>query len=168
MQIFNTIAKKFSGKKYGDKPYLYHIIKVIDKTLWLSGQNIKYPYDSYTDTLFCDWCVSLSYFNKHKEYFQLLLVAACHDALEDTNLTVQQLLAQTNQDVVDAVIAISKNHAENYDDYILACKNNKLAHTVKIADTLSNLEHSILSGNKARIERYIKQLTLLQNSYDSI
>jgi len=49
----------------------------------------------------------------------------------------------------------------DYIKYIDKIKVDTSARTVKIADTLSNLEASLLSGEMKRVNKYSKQLVLL-------
>jgi hypothetical protein len=61
----------------------------------------------------------------------------------------------------DAIEAITKHEGEERQDYLDRCMLNPVAHTVKIADTLSNLTHSVRAGNVRRIRKYTRQLSYL-------
>ena len=63
-----------------------------------------------------------------------------------------------NQEIVEAVNAITKRSNETRKQYLVRCTQNNIAHKVKIADTLANLEASITSCDAWRVEKYSKQL----------
>ena len=86
-------------------------------------------------------------------------VAYLHDVLEDTNVTMHDLIeAGFSLDIVNAVLALSKLNGIDYDEYLSLVKQNDLAREVKIADMLSNLADS--PTNK-QIKKYAKGLAFL-------
>ena len=89
-----------------------------------------------------------------------IIVAYLHDIVEDTKITLSDLafVYGFNQDIIDAVDAITKRSDETRKQYLARCKANNIAHKVKIADTLANLEASITSCDAWRVEKYSKQL----------
>lgn len=118
---------------YGLAPYFEeHILKVVDKLIAVLG---------ITD-------------------INTITVAYLHDIVEDTDMTLNDLLIahRFNQEIVDAVDAITKRSNETRKQYLVRCKSNNIAHKVKIADTLANLEASITSCDAWRVEKYAKQL----------
>ena len=89
----------------------------------------------------------------------LVAVALLHDVLESTNVTRKELeAAGMPAEVIDAVVAITRNDGEPYFDYIHRCKRNPLAHMVKIADIRDNLSDKPLD---TMIIRYGKALEIL-------
>jgi len=69
------------------------------------------------------------------------IVAVLHDTLEDTTLTRKQLRDEGFPTVVlDALDAVTKNKSENYDEFILRCKNNPVARSVKLLDMRDNCD----------------------------
>lgn len=118
---------------YGLAPYFEaHILKVVDKLITVLG---------ITD-------------------IDTVIVAYLHDIVEDTSMTLSELafIYRFNQDVVEAVDAITKRSGETRKQYLTRCKQNNMAHKVKIADTLANLEASTASCDAWRVEKYSKQL----------
>jgi (p)ppGpp synthase/HD superfamily hydrolase len=92
---------------------------------------------------------------------RLEIVALLHDILEDTDcaeITLRQLF---DEDIVDAVVAITKWECLSKDDYIARVKANPLARKVKVHDSLCNLTESIIRGDTKRIVKYSKQIQLL-------
>ena len=67
------------------------------------------------------------------------VVALLHDVVEDTTVMLDDLRQDFNENIVEAVDAISKREGERYWDYIARVKANKLATKVKLADLKHNL-----------------------------
>ena len=90
----------------------------------------------------------------------VLDVALLHDILEDTLCSVGTLQQYFSDDIVEAVISITKS-GESYEDYIAKVKANDLAWRVKIHDTMFNLEECIKKDKRRRAEKYARQLQML-------
>lgn len=123
------------GQKYGNRPYEFHLYEVYNDVL------ITTQYDA--DCVAC------------------CCVAWLHDILEDTPCTVACLSQYFGEEVVDAVISITKIPGEPYKEYISKVLSNKISHKVKISDTVCNLNASVESQETKRIDKYSKQLMLL-------
>lgn len=82
-------------------------------------------------------------------------VAYLHDVLEDCpNYTPARLLSfGISQEVVDAVVAITKIKGESYDDYLVRVKGNFLAKEVKLVDIACNLADKPTERQKAKYEK---------------
>lgn len=65
-------------------------------------------------------------------------VAVLHDVLEDTSCTEQELRENFTNEIVNAVVAITKVEGETYQEYLKKVKANPIARTVKIADVRDN------------------------------
>lgn len=73
------------------------------------------------------------------------MVAALHDVLEDTDVTVADLKAAgIPQKVIDAVIAITWRPSQPLDDYYKQVRANPLARIVKLADVANNSDEKRL------------------------
>ena len=86
-------------------------------------------------------------------------VALLHDVIEDSDITAEQLLAEgIPAEVVDAVICLSKNENEDYQDFVGRTKKNELAAKIKIADIEDNIDvlrlASLNETDLARIKKY--------------
>jgi (p)ppGpp synthase/HD superfamily hydrolase len=92
---------------------------------------------------------------------ECLAVAWLHDVLEDTETSLTDLEDHFGDEVGYQVLILSKDAPSSYDVYLRLIKKERVATLVKMADTLSNLEASILSGEMKRINKYSKQLALL-------
>lgn len=102
---------------------------------------------------------------------RLATVAILHDILEDTSCTEGLLYSLFEDNIVKAVIALSKISTgtgygsviidEPYEEYIARVKNNSLAKIVKMHDTLCNLKESLVRRDMNRVRKYSKQMNLL-------
>lgn len=127
------------GQMYGERKYQEHLSEVDDFVMAHFRNKVGF-----------------------EEMIDLRCVAILHDVIEDTHVTATQLVAAgLNQEIVDAVVAITKVEGELYEDYIWRVSNNPLAVRVKRCDTAANLMNSLKEFNANRIRKYTKQLTLL-------
>jgi (p)ppGpp synthase/HD superfamily hydrolase len=91
------------------------------------------------------------------------IVAVLHDAVEDSELTITDLVQQGFPDfIVKAISAITKQEGEPYEDYILRVKSNAISRKVKIADVTHNMDISRIANptekDFQRLEKYKKIL----------
>lgn len=94
--------------------------------------------------------------------FDLMVVAQLHDNLEDSNEFDSGYLYKVfGVEIIDAIIAITKEKDESRNQYIERVKQNELVLKVKICDTICNLEESIKIQDVKRIIRYSEQLAKL-------
>ncbi len=87
------------------------------------------------------------------------MVAALHDVVEDTDVTVADLLnAGYPPAVVQAVELLTKPEHEDYFDYVRRIKQNPLARKVKLADLRDNMNRTRIvrptDNDDRRIEKY--------------
>lgn len=66
------------------------------------------------------------------------IVAMLHDVIEDSHYTAEDLRKQFDDEIVDAVVALSKVKGESYEEYLHRVKANPMAREVKIADIRDN------------------------------
>jgi (p)ppGpp synthase/HD superfamily hydrolase len=126
------VAHRFhDGQKYGKRDYVDH--------LWQG-------HDSLT--------------NSHIVGAELIAMWL-HDILEDTECTEEYLRQLFSTEVVDAVVALTKNEGEAYEEYIKRVCSNPISHTVKIHDTMCNLKESLKENQIGRIAKYSKQMYFL-------
>ena len=119
------------NQQYGREPYFVHLQAVADMVVRLGGDDLAER------------------------------AAWLHDVVEDTDVTVEQLVEHFDVKVVIAVQLLTKKPDVIYEDYIARIRENPLALLVKKADTLCNLIQSTLQGNRKRIMKYTTQLQLL-------
>ena len=69
------------------------------------------------------------------------IVAVLHDAVEDSDLTLEDLRAAGfSEEIVEAIAAITKQEGEKRKDYLKRVMDNPLALKVKIADMSDNAD----------------------------
>jgi len=87
------------------------------------------------------------------------IVALLHDVIEDSNITIQNLIEEHfPEEILKAIILLTKKQNQSYEDYILAIKKNSLANKVKLADLKDNMDKkrllNITEKDKARLKKY--------------
>jgi len=103
--------------------------------------------------------------NKFSEK-DLMIVSILHDVVEDTNITLDDLLHDGfSSDIVDAIGCLTKRKNEDYNSFIKRVMSNSLAVKVKIADIRDNLDISRLSDplSTKDIERVAKYKIALRS-----
>lgn len=90
----------------------------------------------------------------------VIVASYLHDILEDTDVQ-PQLLVRFGNDVLQAVMNLTKRKDITYDTYLSEIKKTPLALLVKKADTMYNLQQSVYACNLKRIAKYTKQLAIL-------
>ena len=69
------------------------------------------------------------------------IVALLHDVIEDTSVTVEELINEGfNQNIIDAIISLTKRNGEDYMTFIRRVSSNELATLVKIQDLKDNMD----------------------------
>ena len=97
------------------------------------------------------------------------IVAILHDVLEDTEVGHTTLLKKFGQEILDAVVSVSRFTQpvkETYFDYIKRAKLHPIGRKVKIADLEDNMSDermaSLPDDEKDIIRRYRKAMTILK------
>lgn len=132
------------GQMYGDEPYIWHLENVVAKvkTLYQTDENLPL----------------------------LIRLAYLHDLFEDTSCSESDVRDHLSESGLEpeflerlllGMKAISKKDDESRNQYLVRCSTNADALKVKIADTLSNLECSIRTGELRRIKKYANQIERL-------
>jgi (p)ppGpp synthase/HD superfamily hydrolase len=92
-------------------------------------------------------------------------VALLHDLLEDTDWTEEDLSAQFPPEVVQAVVVLTKQKGQNYEDYLALVKDCADAIPVKLADLKDNMDLTRLSEltekDMERVKKYHKAFRFL-------
>lgn len=133
INLASFLALQFhAGQTYGIHNYSYHLTAVVDSV----------NRENSTDD-------------------RLTIIAWLHDILEDTLCKEDTLRNLFDNDIVDAVVALTRNSDESKSDYITRVKKNELARFVKKHDTMCNLTESFYRGDNRRIKKYTAQLSEL-------
>ena len=82
------------------------------------------------------------------------IAALFHDLLEDTDATQEEILKCGNQEILEAVILLTKKKGYDMAEYISAIKQNPIAFAVKAADRLHNLQCAIITSEEFK-RKYI-------------
>lgn len=96
------------------------------------------------------------------------IVAILHDVLEDTEVTeADPRQAGFGDEVIGALLCLTKTEGENYGDFIGRVMPNPLARRVKTLDLLDNMDCSRLASfddkDAARMRRYVAALARLRD-----
>lgn len=68
------------------------------------------------------------------------IVALLHDTIEDTDVTADYLREEGfTEEIVEAVLAVTRREGEEYDDYVRRAAQNELGRMVKRADLEDNM-----------------------------
>jgi (p)ppGpp synthase/HD superfamily hydrolase len=88
-----------------------------------------------------------------------IAAAYLHDVVEDTDLSSKDLSdAGVPDDVVEAVLLLTKFNYQPYEKYIEAIKGNVIAKAVKIADMSANLNDDPSFKQVIKYTRYLEYL----------
>ncbi len=87
------------------------------------------------------------------------IAAVLHDVLEDTLITLDELRTEGyDEDVLQALNALTRRKGESYADFIERAARNPLARKVKLADLADNMNASRLpqigEKDRERLARY--------------
>jgi (p)ppGpp synthase/HD superfamily hydrolase len=129
--MWNIATKFHAGQKYGDGPYTDHL-----------GAVEASVQQGCTDE-------------------RARVVAIGHDLLEDTLCTEGLLRLLFEDNVVDAIVALTKLAEESRDEYLVRVKKNQLARIVKLHDSFCNLRESLERYDAKRIKKYSAQINFL-------
>ena len=97
------------------------------------------------------------------------IVAVLHDIIEDTDVTEQDLIeAGFDKVVVNAIVSITNEEDESYEDYIMRCRENYIGRKVKREDIQDNLNvpemlqmKRVDDKHKDRINKYLWAIEIL-------
>ena len=89
------------------------------------------------------------------------MVAALHDVVEDTPLTIDDLRQEGfSEKILEAVVAITQKEDETKPEYIARVKKNPLAIRVKLNDLEDNMDirrlPEITDRDMERLKKYLK------------
>jgi len=90
---------------------------------------------------------------------KVMSAAILHDVIEDSNFTEEDLRSKgIPDDVIDAVLCLTKKVNEPYDAFIDRVLKNKIASRVKIADIEDNMNilrlYSLSDEDLKRLKKY--------------
>ena len=95
------------------------------------------------------------------------IAGALHDVVEDTSLTIDDLIREGfSPEITDAVAAMThEKESESYDDYLQRVRQNPIALRVKINDLTDNMDtrrlNRLSESDFARMLKYYRVYKLL-------
>lgn len=97
------------------------------------------------------------------------IVALLHDTIEDTDVTIEYLRKEGfPEEIIDAVLSVTKQEGENYEDFVRRAARNAIGKEVKIADLEDNMDirrlKEIKEEDVARLRKYLSAWQYLINS----
>ena len=89
------------------------------------------------------------------------IVALLHDTIEDSNVTADYLRKEGfREEIVDAVLAVTRREGEDYDDYVRRAAQNELSRMVKRADLEDNMDirrlPELTDRDVERLRKYLR------------
>lgn len=99
--------------------------------------------------------------------------AALHDVLEDTDATMEDLIALgTPTDTLEAVDLLTHRPSDSYDAYVLriaaaVTAGGRIARAVKLADLADNLA-TMLDGSSSLRRRYVKAMGQIATQMETL
>lgn len=128
------------------QPYILHILKVLLNVHELFG-------DAVDEELEC--------------------IAVGHDLLEDTDVTIEDILKiGGTKRITDAILALTKNSGQSYDLYVQTVLCNIDAMRVKLADIKHNADltrlKKITKKDKERQHKYVKFYNEIEQTLDHL
>ena len=96
------------------------------------------------------------------------IVAVLHDVIEDTGVTIQDLILNgLDRDLANIVLILTRRKDENYDEYINRICYDELAMRVKLADLNDNMDMSridiLTEKDYQRLAKYRVARKILEN-----
>ena len=98
------------------------------------------------------------------------IVALLHDVIEDTGVTIDYLLSKGfSRKIVDAILSVTRNDGESYEDFIRRWGLNSIGKEVKLPVLEDNMDITRLSQvsemDLTRLNRYIRAYKYLKRSH---
>lgn len=95
------------------------------------------------------------------------IVALLHDTIEDTEVTAEYLLMEGfPRNIVDAILSVTRNEDESYDDFIKRSRLNPIGRQVKLHDLEDNMDitrlNELTEKDLYRLNKYIKAYKYLK------
>lgn len=89
------------------------------------------------------------------------IVSLLHDTIEDTDVTAEYLRNEGfPEEIIIAVLSVTKQEGENYEDFVCRAAENAIGREVKIADLEDNMNISrletISDEDVVRLRKYLK------------
>lgn len=95
------------------------------------------------------------------------IVALLHDTIEDTDITPEYLLSEGfPRSIVDAIISVTRNAEESYEDFVKRSRLNPIGRQVKLHDLEDNMDitrlNELTEKDITRLNKYLKAYKYLK------
>ncbi|WP_298546650.1 GTP pyrophosphokinase [uncultured Parabacteroides sp.] len=95
------------------------------------------------------------------------IVALLHDTIEDTYVTSDYLLSEGfPRNIVDAILSVTRNEDESYEDFIKRSRLNPIGRQVKLHDLEDNIDitrlNELTEKDVHRLNKYLKAYKYLK------
>lgn len=95
------------------------------------------------------------------------IVALLHDTIEDTEVTAEYLLMEGfSRNIVDAILSVTRNKNESYEDFIKRSRLNPIGRQVKLHDLEDNMDitrlNELTEKDICRLNKYLKAYKYLK------
>ena len=95
------------------------------------------------------------------------IVALLHDTIEDTEVTAEYLLIEGfPRNIVDAILSVTRNKDESYEDFIKRARLNSIGKQVKLHDLEDNMDitrlNELTEKDIHRLNKYLKAYKYLK------
>ncbi len=89
------------------------------------------------------------------------IVALLHDTIEDTDVTPEYLRSEGfPEEIISAVLSVTKQEGESYEDFVCKASENAIGREVKIADLEDNMDvrrlKEITDKDVDRFRKYLR------------
>ncbi len=95
------------------------------------------------------------------------ITALLHDTIEDTEVTAEYLLMEGfPRNIVDAILSVTRNENESYEDFIKRSRLNPIGRQVKLHDLEDNMDitrlNELTEKDIYRLNKYLKAYRYLK------
>lgn len=94
---------------------------------------------------------------------KIKIIALLHDAVEDTDVTLEQVSETFGTYIADAVDCLTKKKGMTREQQWAMALRHPFSKVVKQADMLLNLRTSVITSNQRLVEKYTSGLKYLNN-----
>lgn len=95
------------------------------------------------------------------------ITALLHDTIEDTEVTTEYLLMEGfPRNIIDAILSVTRNENESYEDFIKRSRLNPIGRQVKLHDLEDNMDitrlNELTEKDIYRLNKYLKAYRYLK------
>lgn len=112
LKAWNVASASHGNQRYGNLPYLYHLVKVVER--------VRYSTDNE----------------------DVIIAAILHDVVEDTEVTRDDVLERFGAKVAEIVDFLTHRYYISYTEYLQRVLLSEDATLIKICDLEENLSNS--------------------------